>query len=70
MKNIKDKPEHQKDHEIETPTPPQVMDPSELPENQSSDSEKKKSDGDKNKKKDKTKKGGGEGEPLTPNEEL
>ena len=70
MKTTKDKPERPREHHVETPTPPQVMDPSELPEKQSSDNDKKKTDSDKNKKQDKQKNNGGKGEPLTPNEEL
>jgi len=70
MKTIKDKTERPHEHHVETPTPPQIMDPSELPENQSSIDDNKKKDSDKSKKQSKQNKSGGKGEPLTPNEEL
>ena len=66
MKKIKeDKPRQKQEHEIETPSPPQVMDPSSPPNKQSGD--KTKNDGKQNRK---TEHPGKEKQPLAPREEL
>lgn len=65
MKNTKEnKSQNKPSHNVETPEPPQVKNPSEHPSKQYAKSEKKQDD----KKSSKRAKSGGE--ELTPNEEL
>lgn len=72
-KDKKDNAKDSREHHVETPNPPQVMDPSAKPEDQNRDQpenqKKETSTAAKSQNKDQNKKAG-KGDPLTPNEEL